>query len=202
MAILGHPLFAQGKYQAAESVDFSQIHSLLRAHGVTVVMAGDVHDFEYYAEQPATLGEPQAAMHHFVNGGGGAYLSVGTALNFPAKPDTTLWAHYPTKAELTKKIETLTPAWKLPAWWWTKRFGAWPSSVEWLSAAFDYNVAPFFQSFVVVRVERSANRVRVQPWGVYGRLRWSDITSSPGVRPADASPDAPVEWVIPMGGSR
>jgi hypothetical protein len=106
------------------------------------------------------------------------------------------------KDELTKKIETLTPAWKWPMWWWTKRFGGWPSSVEWLSAAFDYNVAPFFQSFVVVRVERSANRVRVQPWGVHGRLRWSDIASSPGVRPEEVSSDTPAEWVIRMGGSR
>jgi uncharacterized membrane protein HdeD (DUF308 family)/3',5'-cyclic AMP phosphodiesterase CpdA len=202
MAILGHPLFAQGHYQAAESPDFSEIHALLRAHGVQLVMAGDVHDFEYYAEPPATSGEPSATMHHFVNGGGGAYLSVGTALDFPAQPVTPLWAHYPMKDELTKKIETLTPAWKWPMWWWTKRFGGWPSSVEWLSAAFDYNVAPFFQSFVVVRVERSANRVRVQPWGVHGRLRWSDIASSPGVRPEDVSSDTPAEWVIRMGGSR
>ena len=108
-------------------------------------MAGDVHDF--------------------VNGGGGAYLRTGTALDLPAKPVTTLWAHYPTKAQLTKKVEALTPAWKWPAWWWTKNVGAWPSPAEWLSAAFDYDVAPFFQSFVVVRVERSANRVRLQPWG-------------------------------------
>jgi hypothetical protein len=157
-----------------------------------------VHDFEYYAEQPATTGDRRATMHHFVNGGGGAYLSVGTALDFPAKPVTSLWAHYPTKAELTEKIETLTPAWKWPAWWWTKRFGAWPSSVEWLSAAFDYNCAPFFQSFVVVRVERSANRVTVQPWGIRGRLRWSELATSPGVRPADVPPDAPAEWVFPM----
>jgi len=25
-------------------------------------------------------------MHHFVNGGGGAYLSIGTALDFPKEP--------------------------------------------------------------------------------------------------------------------
>ena len=61
---------------------------------------------------------------------------------------------------MTRKIEAQTPWWKRPAWWWTRQFGAWPFTAEWLSAAFDYNVAPFFQSFVEVKVERSANRVR------------------------------------------
>ena len=40
---------------------------------------------------------------------------------------------------------------------------------------FDYNVAPFFQSFVEVKVERSANRVRVIPYGVHGRLTWGEV---------------------------
>jgi hypothetical protein len=29
---------------------------------------------------------PARVMHHFVNGGGGAYLSIGTALDFPKEP--------------------------------------------------------------------------------------------------------------------
>ena len=45
-------------------------------------MAGDTHDFEYYREKIGG-GETARAMHHFVNGGGGAYLSIGTALDFP-----------------------------------------------------------------------------------------------------------------------
>ena len=43
---------------------------------------------------------------------------------------------------------------------------------------FDYNVAPFFQSFVEVRVERSTNRVLFVPYGVHGRLSWGDLASS------------------------
>ena len=149
---------------------------------------------------PSTTHTPagERTMHHFVNGGGGAYLSVGTALDFPAQPPTRLWAHYPTRLQLTEKIEAATPVWKRPAWWWTKSFGAWPSSVEWLSAAFDYNFAPFYQSFVEVRVEPSARRVRFLPWGVHGRLKWSDIEASPGVRPQGTPPDAFVEWTVPM----
>jgi uncharacterized membrane protein HdeD (DUF308 family)/3',5'-cyclic AMP phosphodiesterase CpdA len=197
MVLLGHPLYALGHYQAASSDDFSAIHRLLRKHGVSIAMAGDVHDFEYYAERYQTL-DGERTMHHFVNGGGGAYLSVGTALDFPTLPPTPLWAHYPTRLQLTEKIEAATPAWKRPAWLWTKSFGAWPSSVEWLSAAFDYNFAPFYQSFVEVRVEPSAHRVRFLVWGVHGRLKWSDIETSPGVRPQGVSPDALVEWIVPM----
>jgi hypothetical protein len=91
-----------------------------------------------------------------------------------------------------------TPRWKWPFWVWTKRYGAWPFSVEWLSAAFDYNVAPFFQSFVEVRVEPSAGRVRLLPWGVHGRLRWADMQSSPGWRPDGSTPNDPVEIVVPL----
>ena len=43
---------------------------------------------------------------------------------------------------------------------------------------FDYNVAPFFQSFIEVRVEKSANRILLRPYGIYGRLTWGDMASS------------------------
>ena len=81
---------------------------------------------------------------------------------------------------------------------WTKHFGAWPYSAELLSAAFDYNVAPFFQSFVEVRVEGSANRVRLIPYGVHGRLGWADLETSAGLQPAGAGADTPVELVLPL----
>ena len=96
------------------------------------------------------------------------------------------------------KIDRYTPWWKWPFWVWTKRFGAWPYSAELLSAAFDYNVAPFFQSFVEVRVEPSAGRVRLIPYGVHGRLRWSDLETSPRLRPAGAGADTPAELVLPL----
>ncbi len=49
-----------------------------------------------------------------------------------------------------------------------------------------------------VRVEPCLNRIRVMPWGVHGRLRWSDLQKSPGLVPVGVAGDAPVEWVIPM----
>jgi 3',5'-cyclic AMP phosphodiesterase CpdA len=197
MIVLGHPLYAGGQYQAGDDAAFAAIHRLLREYGVAVVMAGDTHDLEHYVER-YRRGDREAVMHHVVNGGGGAYLSSGTALAWPANPGVPEWAFYPSRADLTAKIDFHTPLWKWPFWVWTKRYGAWPFSVEWLSAAFDYNVAPFFQSFIEVRVEPSVGRVRLLPWGVHGRLRWADLQASPGWRPAKSDPQEPVEIVLPM----
>jgi hypothetical protein len=169
----------------------------MHEYRVEIVMAGDTHDLELYVERYQAGGGEQV-MHHVVNGGGGAYLSSGTALAWPPSPALPQWAFHPTTAQLTAKIDFHTPRWKWPFWVWTKHFGAWPFSVEWLSAAFDYNVAPFFQSFVEVRVEPSAGRVRMLPWGVHGRLRWADLQASPGWRPPAARADELVEIVVPI----
>ena len=163
------------------------------------MMAGDTHDLEYYVEPGSS---PATTVHYFVNGGGGAYLSFGTSLAWPDHAPTADWAHYPNLAAVTQKIQDQTPWWKRPAWWWTDRFGAWPFSAEWLSAAFDYNVAPFYQSFVEVRVERSSNRVRVIPYGVHGRLTWGDLAASDGLRASAGRDRALVEWVMPLAPAR
>ena len=196
MALLGHPFYAVGAYQGANREEFAALHRLLRERGVPLVMAGDTHDLEYYRE-PGAPG--RAPMHHVVNGGGGAYLSLGTALAKPESMPTPAWAFYPSTAPIVEKVVTNNPSWKRPVWFWASRLGGWPWSSEWLSAAFDYNVAPFFQSFVEVRVEPSAGRVRLLPWGVHGRLRWSDLQTSEGLRPQEVAPEALVEWSLPLG---
>ena len=195
MAILGHPFFAGGHDATWAGGAFADLKQLLLRHGVTILMAGDKHDLEYDV-QPGSA--PSDTVHYFVNGGGGAFLSLGTALAWPAQPPTADWAYYPTRDAVAGKIDARTPWWKRPAWWWTQHFDAWPVGAGWLSAAFDYNVAPFFQSFVEVRVEPSANRVRVIPYGVHGRLTWGDLASSPGLRTASGNDRALVEWVVPM----
>ena len=129
-----------------------------------------------------------------VNGGGGAYLSFGTALAWPNQPATSTWAFYPSRDAVVAKVSNSTPWWKRPAWLWTREFGAWPASAEWLSAMFDYNTAPFFQSFILVQVE--ADRVRLRPYGVHGRLRWKDLDLS---GPAASSEDF-VEWTVAAPG--
>lgn len=196
MALLGHPFYAIGEYEGAMNPAFEELHALLRSHKVPVVMAGDTHDLEYYLEPPKN--NDGHYMHHFVNGGGGAYLSIGTAMAKSYNMPTEEYAFYPSKAPLVKKIEENTSWYKYPAWWYTKKFDGWPFSAEWLSAAFDYNVAPFFQSFMEIRVERSANRVRFIPYSQHGRLRWADITSTPGVRPDKAKMEEWVEWSMPL----
>ena len=188
MALLGHPFYAGGHDTTTQDAEFAALKRLLHDRGVTIVMAGDTHDLEYYQVQDAGR-----QVHHFVNGGGGAYLSFGTALAWPASPPADEWAYYPSRAAVTAKIEGRSAWWKRPVWWWTTRMGAWPFTPEWLSAAFDDNTAPFFQSFVEVKVEPSADRVRILPYGIRGRLRWRDVASSQSGRGDDY-----VEWVFPM----
>jgi 3',5'-cyclic AMP phosphodiesterase CpdA len=193
MAILGHPFFAGGHDVSRDDTEFSELRQLLRAHGVRIVMAGDTHDLEHYQEPAGGNTKP---MDHWVNGGGGAYLSFGSALAWPARPDLAVWSYYPGQKEVVEKIHNYTPWWKWPAWVWTRQFGAWPSSAEWLSAMFDYNVAPFFQSFVVVSVDQRERRITIRPWGVHGPLKWRDFDRSPGAMPGTAAPDDAVEWVV------
>lgn len=194
MALIGHPFLAGGIDQTEATPDFATLRALLREHGVSIVMAGDTHDLEYYRE-PRLNAPP---IHHFVNGGGGAYLSFGTALAWPQLPATDTWAFYPSREAVREKIRTRTPWWKWPAWFWTERFGAWPFSAEWLSAAFDSNLAPFFQSFVVVHVDPAAGRVTIRPWGVHGPLTWREVDHSRLARPQSAGLDDEVAWNVTM----
>jgi hypothetical protein len=139
-------------------------------------------------------------MHHFVNGGGGAYLSIGSALDWPKDPSAKAWAFYPSPESIRAKLDAETPAWKLPFWLWIRHFGAWPLSIETLSGMFDFNHAPFFQSFVEVRVEASKNRVVFLLHGANGPLRWRDLhTSGPTLAEA-GRPDDLVQFVIPGPG--
>ena len=191
LAVLGHPFYAGGHDQRVGYDDFAVLYDKLKAAGVAMVMAGDTHDLEHYSEPPEAGGY---ALQHLVNGGGGAYLSFGAALAWPAEPALGTWAYYPSSAAVVEKIQTQTPWWKRPAWWWTRGFDGWPFSAEWLSAIFDYNTAPFFQSFVEVRVE--GDRLIVRPYGVHGRLRWRDFDRSAAERPASALETDLVEWVV------
>jgi uncharacterized membrane protein HdeD (DUF308 family) len=206
MAIVGHPRFAGGHdtppiaegQNVSESTEkFSTLYQLLAKRDVRIAMAGDTHDFEYYREKISREGRIRT-MHHFVNGGGGAYLSIGTAFDFPKQPAVADWAFYPRSDRLREKMDAEMPLWKQPFWYWIKWFKAWPFNVEALSGLFDFNRAPFFQSFVEVRVERSKKRVVVILNGVDGPLRWRDLQIGGVAFPAGASLSDPVEFVVPM----
>jgi hypothetical protein len=206
MAIVGHPRFAGGHDTAATDdarndsefpKDLGALYRLLTLNNVRVAMAGDTHDFEYYREKFDSEGTA-GVLHHFVNGGGGAYLSIGTALDFPKEPPVGDWAFYPRTDRLRSKMDAEMPLWKQPFWYWIKWFNAWPFSVEALSGLFDFNHAPFFQSFMEVRVERSRKRVVFILNGVHGPLHWRDLQTGGAVRPPGAAPDDPVEFIVQM----
>jgi Calcineurin-like phosphoesterase len=208
MAILGHrrftdgrdtPIIAEGHNVSDSSDTFAALYRLLAGQHVRIAMAGDTHDFEYYREKISSENTTRA-MHHFVNGGGGAYLSIRTALDFPEQPAVGDWAFYPRTDRLRVKMEAEMPIWKQPFWYWIKWLKAWPFSVEALSGVFDFNHAPFFQSFIEVRVERSKRRVVLVLNGARGPLRWSDLQTGSAVRPPGATLDDPVQFIVRMDG--
>jgi hypothetical protein len=201
-------LFISAAYAAARDPDRTppsehtsglsarDLYAVLERAGVQVVMAGDTHAFEYYLQE-ADQGQSERPMHYFVNGGGGAYLSIGGALAWPEMAPTKEWAFYPGTEAIHAKLDAETPAWKWPFWFWIKRFGAWPLSIETLSSMFDFNHAPFYQSFIEVRVERSKDRIVFALEGANGPVRWRDLDISPG-RGLNGKPDDPVEIVVKL----
>ena len=197
LVVLGHPFYVGGTYTAVDDRAFAGIHDVLRRYDVDVAMAGDTHDFEFYKEVYASNGQ-QSEMLHFVNGGGGAYLSIGTAVGFPEKPVTSEYAFYPRTDELEAKIRREAPFWKMPFLLWLRYLHGYPFNDEMVSGAFDFNRAPFFQSFMEVIVERSQKRVRMLLYGVNGQLRWRDIQVGGQVKPADKSDDDFVEFIAPL----
>lgn len=196
-ALLGHPFYAIGEYQGSMNPDFEALHAMLRQYNARIIMAGDTHDLEYYQE-PVSDTDSSKVIHHFVNGGGGAYLSLGAALKAPGDMPEKVWAHYPGREPLVQKIESQNNWVKKPFWKWTKLYNGWPFSAEWLSAAFDYNVAPFFQSFMEVKVELSKRQIRLLAYSQSGPLTWQELEKSGGVKPESAGDNDQVEWIVKM----
>ena len=198
MAILGHPLYAGGDDMAAGQRRISRaLQRLLREHGVTIVMAGDTHDFEYYAE-PAR--RPRAAVHHFVNGGGGAYLSFGTALAWPAAAaDAPTGPSTRAATQVVDKIE------------------ARHAVVEAAGVVVDEaarRVAVLGRVAVGgLRLQRRAVLPELRrgprravdavasallPYGIHGRLRWRDLSISAVLSASAGTTTISAEWVVPM----
>jgi uncharacterized membrane protein HdeD (DUF308 family) len=217
MVILGHPLFTAGHYQGdpdhvvgewspafrsplsqgGETASLTAIHRLLREHQVPVVMAGDMHLFEFYQETYSAEGKTRT-MHHFVNGGGGAYICVGVPFDWPKKTDASPWTYFPRKDAIIDKLDAQTPFWKMPLWLWVKHFSAWPFNGYIMSAAFDHNKAPYFQSFVEVQVLNSKDEVRFLPHSANGRMRWRELENYQALMPEGKTADDLVEFIVKM----
>ena len=104
----------------------------------------------------------------------------------------------PSTAALTAKIDFNTPRWKWPFWVWTKQLR---------SLAVLRRVAlgglRLQRGAVLPELRRGTRRALGRscedaPWGVHGRLRWSDLQASPGWRPEGRRPDELVEIAMPM----
>jgi hypothetical protein len=137
-------------------------------------------------------------MNHFVNGGGGAFMSIGTPLDWPSVPAVPDCAFYPRTDVVIEKLDRETPALKVPLWQWVKRFKAWPFTAAAFESAFNYNYAPYLQSFVEVRVEGSKDRVVLIPHGTNGPLRRRELEAFGALVPAEESKEDTVEFIVPM----
>jgi hypothetical protein len=191
MVVLGHPFFALNRDNTLTQKGLKPILDLLREEQVSIAMAGDTHDLEYFRDA-AEYAQP---MHHFVNGGGGAFLSIGSSFGVPKERITDVWAHYPTRQAVTSMLNANLPSWVRPLWWWTQTFDGYPFASDVLSTAFDFDRSPFLNSFVVVEVDSVARQVKVIPYGVKGRLKWSDFGIHGNVK---VVPQEEAEWIIPM----
>lgn len=202
MVVLGHPLYVHGAYQGQDGSEFKKLGDLLVAYQVDVVMAGDTHYFEYYRVDQSNSSSLKP-MHHFVNGGGGAYLSLGTPFGMSSSPVTSAFAFYPKQDKLRAKLKKETPWWKQPFLQATLCCGTWhwpsgESVAESLSPVFNFNTAPFYQSFVEVSVDTQERIVSVIPYGSLGQLKWADLHVSPSLEERLSQPLGPVVFKIPM----
>ena len=110
-----------------------------------------------------------------------------------------MWTYFPRKDAIIAKLDEQTPAWKMPLWLWVKHLSGWPFNGYIMSAAFDHNKAPFFQSFVEVQVRNSTNEVRLLVHGAGGRLRWKDLENFHAVMPLGKAEETDfVEFILPM----
>src|SRR5262249_5359260 len=65
IAIVGHPRFAGGRDTTIGGEKFASLYRLLESRGVTVMMAGDTHDFEYYRTSTINSAGSSRDMHYF-----------------------------------------------------------------------------------------------------------------------------------------
>jgi uncharacterized membrane protein HdeD (DUF308 family) len=197
MVIIGHPLYAAGYDQGKIHETLGAIHEILREYDVDIVMGGDTHDWEYYMENYQKQ-DKNNTMYHFVNGGGGAYLSIGTPLDWPEKLPVSESAFYPREDQIVEKLNNEVPWWKQPVWVWTRDYGAWPFTAETMAPSFNFNKAPFYQSFMEIRYEGSKGQIVLVPYGASGQLTWKDLQVFGHVIPEGQDESSPAEFRIPI----
>ena len=196
MVISGHPKYAGGLDTSIGDDAFSAIYATLENAGVDVVMAGDTHAFEYYVQYIKSPGKRAPALsfcqrrrrslpqhrrcsglaQRIADGGLGFLPGSGSCPRKTRRRNASLEATDLDVDQAFRRLASLT---------------------ETLSGIFDLNHAPFYQSFIEVRVERSKRRVVFALHGANGVVYWRDLHASfTGV--TGTKPDAPVEFVVNM----
>jgi hypothetical protein len=164
-------------------------------HGVTIMMAGDTHDLEYYSEPGGTSA---TTVHYFVNGGGGAYLSFGTALQWPAQPQrpTGRISNLRCGVSEDRGAHALVEVAGLVVDTALRRLAD-----HGRVALADVRLQRRSRSSRAsskLKVEPSAHRVRLIPHGVNGCLTLGDVATSASFRRPAPRNQTPLEWIVPM----
>ena len=199
MAILGHPLYAGGRYQGDDDAPFAALCTqLLREHHVAIVMAGDTHYFEHYREtypaadgthtyRPALCQRRRRRLRQHRHAARLARHAVGPRRRLLSEQGDGLCEARSRNAGVEMAPLVLDQA--LPRL--AVQRGTDVRRLRLQSRRIS-------QSFVEVKVERSANRVRLVLHSAAGPVKWRRLDVFGSVRPSGASDDDVVEFVVPL----
>jgi hypothetical protein len=185
VVVLSEPLYVNGAFAAGDQA--RSIYELLRRYETHVVMGGDTHSYQHYEVKYITHKGTSHRAHHFVNGGGGAYLSAPVDLNWHTPTGMTpleqrfvyrdpdhdivdqvlLKTIFPSAKELRAKFTGQTEGWALRRWLVGREPGLLSRG---LTNALDHDRSPLLQSFVTLSMAHTAAgwRLRVVPWFTKG----------------------------------
>ncbi|MBA3469778.1 MAG: metallophosphoesterase [Herpetosiphonaceae bacterium] len=183
--VLSEPLYVNGAFAAGDQA--RSIYELLRRYETHVVMGGDTHSYQHYQVKYLTHKGTPHTSHHFVNGGGGAYLSAPVDLNWRTPTGMTpleqrfvyrdpeheivdqvlLKTIFPSAKELRAKFTGQAEGWALRRWLVGREPGLLSRG---LTNALDHDRSPLLQSFVTLSMARTPDgwRLRVVPWFTKG----------------------------------
>ena len=191
MAILGHPFYAGGHDSRPATPNSRGCNSCC---ATTTCRSSWPATRTTWSTTSSGEAPALADVHHFVNGGGGAYLSFGTALAGPRAADRR-WAHYPVPGRRRRsKRHAVVEAARLVV----------DDELRCVAVLGRVAVGGVRRQrrAVLPELRRGARgavgrSVRVLPYGVHGRLRWADVAASASLRSGRAD-ESLVEWTIPM----
>ena len=171
--ITGDPIYADGKYDGR----LAELDQIVKNFGYLAVIGGDTHNYQQ-CRVSLTAAEPAREVWHFVNGGGGAFLSrtdripEPAAMKFPGDVRVSDFDVYPDR-EASKELFD------------SAGMGFLPDFIKWRmpAALLNKDRPPYYKSFMKVVVRKTFIEFQVfrvenfgQPWldaGPWKRIRVS-----------------------------